>query len=365
MLQLRGKRPGLRVLPLGVLGLVFAGAAVVVIGLRFHQWPGGPDPDGPKVPGGVLTGILIGAPVFFWVTVVVANIPRSGVAQLGPAGELGLSWLSRPTVIGGGVSFGRWVEVAPLHTMKGMIAFVPYGHRTVRIGGLDHDGLGYRLDVPSSTKCDFWLDRADFDRLLAHLDQRPDPVLAAEPVVDLIGNTQRPRGLLRMMAPWLITIAVLSGFGVFLGLTGLGDQIEATPESRVILASVTVVVVLLGIVWTALAARGAPSDVVLLHLLPGEVVLTGPPWRPGELARADWAAVSAAVHTKTIASRYGRSSMAVLELRIAQQKPLLIGAWTAKPPKQATPTRHNARYMIGNAQWGTLLTALRRHHCLG
>ncbi|MEV4319892.1 hypothetical protein [Actinocrispum sp. NPDC049592] len=362
MLQVRGRRPGRRVVRLGVLGLVLAGVAVVVIGLRFHQWPGGPDPDGPRVPGGVLTGILWGTPVFFWVTVVIANITRSGVATLGPGGELGLSWLGGPVVVGGGVTFGRWVEVAPLHTMKGMIAFIPYGHRTVKIGGLDHDGLGYRLDVPSSTKCDFWLDRADFDRLLAHLNQHPDPVLAAEPVVDLIGNTQRPRGLLRMMAPWLITIAVLSGFGVFLGLSGLGDQIDVTPRGRFILASVTVVVVLLGILWTALSARGAPSDVVLLHLRPEGVVLTGPSWRPGELARADWTAVSATIHTKSIASRYGRSTMAVLDLRIAGHKPLLIGAWTAKPPKHATPTRHNARYMIGTGQWQTLLTTLRRHH---
>lgn len=349
--------------PVAWCGVLLCAAAIVAIGLKFHQWPGGIDPPGPKVPNGYLFALACAPGGFMFLAGVAGIIQRSGTITVTPDGELRLSWRAHPLRVSGAeVVFGQWREVAPVFTVKGTVAFILYRRRAVIVGGIDHDGHGYRLDGRATTRVDLSVDRNDFDRLLAAMRVSPDPSqLAADAVVDLTRNAQSPRSALRTLAPWLITILVIGGFGLSVGFTSFGHQLEHDPHGTTVVGAVITVAIIAGLLWTFIAYH-RPSQSLALQLRSDELVLT----RLGRgkvIARAPWNRVTAIRRRKIHTSKYGRSYMDIVELRITGCKPLRIGVWVRSGSEWGSRTYRGAHYAVGQPHWRRLINSLGAHRC--
>lgn len=329
----RGTRPGRRLAPVGWAAMALAVLALVVIGLTSGQWPGGIDRSEDIVPGWFLIAIPCAGVGIFWLTLVVSMIGRSGTLRVTPDRELRLSWRARPIRVDGEITFGRWTEIAPVHTDKGVVAFIPSDNGVLRIAGEDHDGSGYRLDEPATAKFDVRLPRAAFDQLLEALGTSQDH--RDYPLIHLT-----PQGTLRMMAPWLLTIVVVGTIGIVMGNTKLGEGM--------IIAAIAA-----GLLWTFVALRRPPKTKLALELRPDELVLAG--------TRVPWHSVSATPRTKVLRSRYATSRMAVLELKLGDQRPIRVGCFTREVPWLARRTYRRVRYLVGEPHWHNLVEALETH----
>jgi hypothetical protein len=266
------------------------------------------------------------------------------------------SWRRPLRLHGCRVTLGRWV-VAGVDTACGLAVHIQGPDGRVRVGALAHAGDGYALGARPVRSVDCHLEIADFDALVAELGvaRGAGP---EELVIDVTRSSQSAGGLLRMMGPWMITIAVASAFGLTLGLSGLGERLARTRVGPWLMGGGTMLIVVTGLFFTVL--RGARVRLPEYELRARDEGMTLS--RAGAVvARVPWIEVAAVPKHHRITSRYSASTLPVIELRLGAAKPLVIAVWD---PSQLwpfpTPSRFWApRYLVGSPQWPRLVAALR------
>ncbi|MFO0746906.1 MAG: hypothetical protein U1F43_14725 [Myxococcota bacterium] len=351
-LVIQGKRVGRRGwMIVGLLALV---AGLASIGILLAVLKSGAEA---YLPWTVMGGIIA-----WWVCFIIASIPRKAELRL-EYGRLHASWRARPIACDVGAPRGLGAWSGALDAPVGVALWLgDRGERPLRLGGRDHDGRGLALERPPTRRVDFEMSRADLDRLLAALGVTVDR--RAVPVVQLLRSSQAPGGLVRMIGPWLVTLAVVAVGGVVLGLTGLGDQLQATPSGQVGLAVATTGLVLGGMAWQIASGIRVKKAQLALRLDERELTLLG---KDGAtLASAAWHAVTAERFNHRLRVRGGTWLMPALRLAIGDHPPLRVGVWDpslAWPP-DAPKERRGATWLAGAPQWRTLVTQLELHHVL-
>jgi hypothetical protein len=318
----------------GVAWLVVTGGGTLVLAATTH----GDLPYGWLAGAGVL-GYLIGT--------FAAMIPQDVTLDVS-RDEVIPSW--RRPVRAHDVRLGLWV-VAGIDAAMGVVAHVG----KLKIGGEQHSGDGYSLDGPASRGVDCQLPAADFDALVAALGVRKG---AAGPLVmPLVRSSQSAGGMLRMMAPWLATMAVAGGFGLIVGT--VGESLTATPAGNLVIGGVTAAIVVGGLVLTIVRSMRVRRPDRELRIEEHDLVLA----KIGgdELARAGWASVTAEPRTYRFGTGAGRFEMPVLELAIDRVQ-LRIGAWDQRLAwPEGTRRGRGPRWLVGAPQWPRLVEKLKKH----
>jgi hypothetical protein len=329
----------------GLLALgVVAAVAVVTLGSADH---------GARVLPWLVIGGMLGA----YALMMIAMIPRRASITV-DGREVRASWRARPLRVES-IDVGRWV-LGAIDTPTGALLVLRGDGGRLRVGGSHHDGAGYARDA-RARGVDFAIDAAAFDELAALLGvARGDP---DELAVELVRSSQSAGGLFATMAPWIVTLLVLSAGGVALGLTGAGDWIMRQPHGVAILGGATTAIAILGIAITTIRSMRAKAPSLIVRGTGAGLALV----RAGgdELARAPWSAVRAEPRRHVTHGRGGPFTAAALVLAIGDES-LAIGAYDAGDgwPDETPRIRRAPRWLAGGAQWSRLIAELRAHGAL-
>ena len=183
-------------------------------------------------------------------------------------------------------------------------------------------------------------------------------------MISLVRNRQTGGGALAIMAPWLVTMAVVGGAGAALAASGVPTRLLGEPNGMYATAAITAALLIAGLVWTMRrASRTRPPE---LELRLDDAGLAVAPVGGGDpIARATWLAIIA-VPQRYLVRGQMRYSMPVLELTIGDHEPLRVAVWNqlAPWPDDAPRVRPPPRWLVGAPQWTRLVAALRAHHRL-
>lgn len=251
------------------------------------------------------------------------------------------------------------ILVAPgLDAAMGLAVEIRGAGGKVRIGGERHDGEGYRVTGKPVRSVECALPRDTFDELLAAVgvERGPPGPLA----IPLIRSTQSLGGLLRGMAPWLITISLLGVFGIVLGNTTWGEELMKSEGGQLVIAVVCGGIAVIGIGGMIVRGRRVRRPALELRF-DKEALIVADTRRETE-ARVPWADIAIEKLTYNVSSRYGAFSVPLLVL-VMPQKKLRLGAWDTGLawPGEPSKTWRGPHWLVGAAKWPKLLDALKRH----
>lgn len=293
--------------------------------------------------------------VGYFIATIVAMIPQQISLEL--EGTRLTSW--RGPIEIARTELGSWV-VPGIDAATGLAIRVCGEGGSLRIGGEKHDGEGYVLTGPPARSVDCHLAKADFDQLAAALGiQRGE---AGPLVVPLVRSSQSLSGVVRMMAPWLLTITILGVGGAVLGNTVVGEQVLQSANGQLAIALVSGGLAVVGI--GVMFARGRRVRLPELELRFDDDALIIA--RGEAVTRAAWSTLTVEKLRYSVSSRAGTYTMPVLSLRSGDARPLRIGAWdtTLAWTDEPAKTWRGPTWIVGAAKWPKLLDALRRHHRL-
>lgn len=294
----------------------------------------------------------IGA-VGFFIASLYAMVPQQVTIAI--AGKtVTPSW--RTAIAAERIELGNWV-LAGIGAATGLVVTVRGPGGTLRIGGEGHDGEGYPLGAPVTT-VDCQLPKQDFEELVTALgiERGPSGPLA----VPLIRHTQSFVGLVRGMAPWLVTISVLGVFGIVVGNTAWGEAMLRSPDGQLVMVAVCGGVAVFGVGW--MIVRGRRVRLPELELRDERDALIIHDTRRDTQERAAWNTITVEKRTHSVSSRVGSYSMPVLVLTIPDRKPLRLGAWDTTLAWQGEPAKtwRAPTWIVGAAKWPKLLDLLKR-----
>ena len=299
----------------------------------------------------------IGGAVAFYALMLVSMIPSRAWLELD--GTLAkLSWRAPLRVAKTAV--GRWV-LGGVDTPTGaLLVLIGDDGTRVRVGGRDHDGVGYPRDARARS-IDLAIDLDDFDSLAGLLGvTRARTGLE----VELIASSQTARGIMRTMAPWILSLVTLCGLGAVLAMTSAGDRLASSPDGAIVLGSITGAIALLGLIATVARSLRVkrPSWIVRVSDA-GLAIARGDDAR--EDARAAWAAVRAEPRRYLVRSRGGTTTLPALVLAIGARE-LVIGAYDSGQgwPDDTPRVRRAPPWLAGGAQWAGLIAVLRERGAL-
>jgi hypothetical protein len=342
----RRRRPRLLALAFVVLAAAIVGGAIVGVTLRARG-------------EAMLPVIGLGGMALFYALMIGSMLPRKAAITI-EGGAVQVSWRQRPLRVAR-IEVGRWVMPA-IDTATGMLLeLVGDDGARLRIGGSDHDGRGYPRGA-GVRAVDVAVTAGDFDAIARELGvARRDP---RELRMALVRSSQSAGGVLGMMAPWLLTIAALSVLGVGLGMSGLGERLQASPHGMVIIGAGTMAVIAIGIGATVTRSLRVRAPGLELVADDGGLVLIEP-GRPGaadmdrEVARAPWPAVRAAMRAYVVRMKGSTWTMPALELAIGDHA-LVCAAWAHTAwPGEVARLRRAPRWLAGAPQWSAMVAALQ------
>jgi hypothetical protein len=247
----RVRRPGWLVFG----SLVPVAAVVTVLGLL--------------VPGakGAMGAVVIGGAVASMAVVVWGLLPRPLAMDV---------WPDRITVEGPrrgsfsltGFTLGPWT-MPGYGVSMGTVLHLGVAAAPFRIGGRDHrPSPGHRLDAPGTSTVDATLSAADFDSLLAKLPafQPPDRGYREGEPPDFVRwaltpNYASARGVVRVMGPWMATIATCVLVSWAFDALGFYD----TPWGQSVAFGTTLAVVVGGLVLTVVLSRRKPRAAIAME----------------------------------------------------------------------------------------------------
>jgi len=326
----------------GLAWLVAGGAGGIALAVATHG-------DGPW-------GWAIGAAVVgYLIATVAAIVPQQVRLEVAP-GEVLPSW--RRGVRNAEVALGPWV-VAGVDASMGVVAHVRGDGGRLRIGGEQHAGDGYALTGAPARTVDCHLAAADFDALLAALGVRRG---ATGPlVIPLVRSTQTAGGVLRMMSPWLATMAVAGGFGLVVAT--LGESLTESPSGQLVIGGVTAAIVVGGLALTIVRSMRVRRPERELRVEAADLVVANV--GGGELARAGWGSVTAEPRVYRVGSGAGRFAMPALELTVGDMR-LRVAAWDHRLawPDGTPRVRRGPRWLVGSPQWPRLVAVLQERGTL-
>lgn len=292
------------------------------------------------------------------ISVVVAAVPRDATLDLEGA-SVRPSWRDALTNDAPPI-LGRLV-MAGLDTPVGVVVYLGRPGARITVGCLGHAGTGLAITGPPVRTADFELGRADFARFLAQV--APARVERDHVVIGLVPSSQTARGLVGTMGPWLVTIAVASGFGLVVGATGLDEQLMARQDGVFVMGGITAAIVLTGLVWTIVHNHRIKRPTRELRLDPrGVIAVRTDAAAPVELARASWAALTAAPRRHVVRGRGMAMTIPALALTLGEVE-LVVAAWdpTQAWPNEVAKTRRSPPWLVGTTEWSVLVAALRAH----
>ncbi|MEO8705596.1 MAG: hypothetical protein ABI867_36535 [Kofleriaceae bacterium] len=293
----------------------------------------------------------IGAGVLgYFVSTIAAMIPQQVTLEVA-VGEVAPSW--RPAIHGATPELGSWV-VAGIDAPLGLVLRIG----ALRIGGEGHDGAGYDIRGAATRTVDCHVGKVDFEAMCAALGIRKGAL--GPVVVPLVRSSQSTSGVLRMMAPWLATIGLVSVLGIIAGETGWLD----TANGQLGLTIATAAIVVAGIVVMVLRGRRVRAPELELRVTPDALVLARPGGEP--ISATPWPAVLTERRRFTQSSRAGSYTMPLLILTVEGHEPLRLGAWDTRLAWPDGPDKawRGPKWIAGAAVWPRLIEALREHHRL-
>lgn len=255
-----------------------------------------------------------------------------------------------------GAALGLW-RMPGTGVTAGTVLHLAGGERPLRVGGRDHrPGAALRLEAPPVESIDVLLPADAFEALLAWV-----PSLAAAPHhaargplrCQLQANPASLRGGLSVMAPWLLTMALVGAVSVALGSLGVFDsaagQMMAMPLILAIIAA--------GLVVTVVRSM-RKSPALEIEADPRELRLRDP--RKGLiLVAAPLGAVSTARGFSRMHTRGGTIVHTILVLRVPGHRDVSLAVqdtrfgWADAVPRLPTP-----RYVVGPPDWLALADLL-------
>jgi hypothetical protein len=345
--EFEGKRRSGRALGYGVLWLIaMGGVMAAVVEARGAAGAGWAVYIGLAGAGGLV------------VSAVVAMIPRAATLAL-EGGAVRPSW--RPGfTIDQQPTAGRLV-LAGVDAPVGVVIHLDGGGAHLSVGCAGHPGTGFAITRDPVRAADFELGRADFARFIEQV--QPAPATPGRIAIGLVLSSQSAGGVLRMMAPWLITMVVASAFGLVVGATGLAEQAMASKNGVFLIGGATMAIVLTGLAFTILRAQRVRKPGLELHLdQAGIAVVRLGKGAPVEVARAPWTGITAAAQRHRISGKGFSMILPVLALRIGELD-LAAGAWDGQLawPGEVAKARRSPRWLIGAPEWPLLVAALRQH----
>lgn len=317
--------------------LVWCGVLVIVVAAAAVAWVIANQPD--KVAERYAPWIGLGGFGVAFALWIASIIPRKASLVL-DGDQLRPSWGA--PVRATGVAVGRWV-MAAIDAPIG--AYLTAGG--LRIGARDHDGDGYPIAARPVRSIDLELRPDDLDALAAGLGVVRAP--GGEFVIELVRSSQSAAGSVRAIAPWLVTMALISLAGVVLALTDLPP---------VTIGVVTAGGALIGLATTiVLASRIKRPGLAIV--LAGDVVAI----RRGrdEVARVPWQAVRGAPRRYVVRMKHGTMDLPAIELAVGSEV-IAFAAWD--PDKElrwpdGTAKGRTPQWIAGVPQWRRLIRELR------
>jgi len=283
----------------------------------------------------------------YFAATIAAIIPQQVTLAVAP-GEIAPSWRA---VVRGTPELASWVATG-VDAPMGLVLRVG----TLRIGGDGHDGAGYDVRGAASRTVDCQLGRDDFEALCAAVGIRKGE--RGPLVVALVRSSQTAAGALRTIAPWLITMGVVSSLSVVAGSTSL----MATRTGQLALTIAMAAIVVVGIAVMVVRGQRVRAPELELRVEPDALVLA----RPGGalISRTPWRSVTTERRRFTQTSRAGSFTMPLLILTLDGHEPLRLGAWDTRLawPDAPDKARRGPNWIAGAAVWPRLIDELRRPH---
>jgi hypothetical protein len=284
----------------------------------------------------------------YFISTIAAMIPQQVTLDVSPT-VVTTSWRGA-IEIATPPQLGTWV-VAGIDAPMGLVLRVG----SLRIGGEGHDGAGYEVRGAPTRTVDCHLGKADFEALCVAIGIRKGEL--GPVVVPLVRSSQSAGGAVRMMAPWLLTMAGVSTLGVIAGETGVME----TRDGRIALVAITVAIVVAGIAVMVVRGRRVRAPELELRVEADALVLA----RAGGdvIVRAPWATVTIERRRFTQSSRAGSYAMPLLVLTLEGHEPLRLGAWDTRLAWPDGPEKawRGPKWLAGAAVWPRLIEALRAH----
>jgi hypothetical protein len=293
--------------------------------------------------------IAIGAGAGFFAFAIASIVPRPATLEVSP-GELRPSWTGPIPLTDARITIGRWV-MPVIDSVTGLAIHVG----GIRIGGTDHPGDGYRVDAAPARAVDFELSAADLDALASAIGvprAAPDGTV----IVELVRSSQSAGGAFRTMAPWLLTMVVLSVGGVALGATGLADRLLRHPHGMIWMGVGTGAIVVAGMAWTIV--RSMRPRIPSLELRATADTLGLFAYRGAEQVRVPWAAVRAEPRSLVLRTKGGTWTLPALELHLGDHV-LQLACWDQREAWPQPAPRASPTWIAGRPHWRQLLTALQ------
>ncbi len=293
----------------------------------------------------------IGGMIVFYVFLFLGFRTRPATIEV-DGGQVRVSWRAEARRVAR-VAPGRWV-LGGIDTPMGMLLEIgdDRGGR-LRVGGEAHDGRGYANEAPARRSVDIAVGADDFDRIAATLGVART---RAAPALELVRSSQSAGGLLGTMAPWLLTIVVVSALGVTLGVTGLGDAV-----SPLVLGGGTMAIVLLGLIVTVVRSNRVRAPALVLQADEAALLIT----ERGETTAHPWSAVRAEARQHVVRMKGSSWTMPALALALGDRTLELV-AWGGKAdwPGPVPSLRRAPRWLAGMAQFEAFLSVLRDRRML-
>ncbi|MGK3993645.1 hypothetical protein [Sorangium sp. So ce1024] len=255
-----------------------------------------------------------------------------------------------------GAALGLW-RISGTGVTAGTVLHLAGGKRPLRIAGRDHrPGPALRLDAPPVQSIDVLLPADAFEALLAWV-----PSLAAAPHhaargplrCQLLVNPASLRGGLSVMAPWLLTMALVSAVSIVLGSL----DVFASAAGQKVAIAIILVIIAAGLVMTVVRSM-RKSPALEIEADPRGLLLRDP--RSGQiLAAAPLGAVSTARGFSRMRTRGGEIVHTTLVLRIPGHSDVSLAVqdmrfgWVDAVPSLPTP-----RYVVGAPDWFALVDLL-------
>ncbi|MCE9572864.1 MAG: hypothetical protein K8W52_06885 [Deltaproteobacteria bacterium] len=346
-MRFEGKRRPRGATKIGLLAVVAVGVVIASLiatrGAAALAW----------VPYLAIAGVLA-----LMASVVVAAVARDATLDIdGPS--LRPSWRPELT-IEQPPTMGRLV-MAGLDTPVGVVVHLGNARERITVGCTGHAGSGFATSGDPVRTADFELGRADFARFLELA--APARVDRDHLAIGLVPSSQTTAGILRMMGPWLLTIAAASAFGLVVGLTGLDEQLMQRRYGMYVIGGITMGIVLGGLTWTIVHNSRIKKPRRELRLDPGGMIAMRIDTRePVELARAGWSAITAEPRRFVVRGRGSTTTLPALVLTIGELE-LVVATWdsTHAWSHEVAKARRSPPWLIGGPEWPLLIAALHAH----
>ncbi|MEJ7598709.1 MAG: hypothetical protein WKG01_12440 [Kofleriaceae bacterium] len=293
---------------------------------------------------------LAGAGALGWfVSMIFAMVPQH-VTLAVTTGEIVPSWRAPER---GAPVLGSWV-VAGVDAPIGLVLRVG----ALRVGGGGLDGAGYSVVGAATRTVDCQVGCDTFEAICAAVGIRKGDV--GPLVVPLLRNSQSTSGLLRTMAPWLLTMAVVFVLAIVAGQSNL----LTTLHGQLVIVIATVLCIVVGITVMVVRSLRIRAPELELRVTPDALVLARFGGDP--ISHTPWSAVGAVRRRFIQSSRAGRYTMPLLVLTIEGHEPLRLGAWDHRLAwtGEVEKTWRGPCWIVGSAVWPRLTEELAQHRRL-